>query len=103
MSKSNGDKILSTKQKEQVYLELHKKYPDKYGFFICELHFGGASVDYKLCSTTDIYGPFGILSTARKKYKKYINSDTGLFAIRGPWHTNEHGHSTQFYSHKENE
>ena len=39
----------------------------------------------------------------RKKYKKYINSDTGLFAIRGPWHTNEHGHSTQFYSHKENE
>ena len=95
-------KIISLKQKEEVYLELHKKYPEKYGFFICELHFGDSDVDYKLCTTTDVKGPFGILSTARKLFsKKYLNTGITQYAIRGPWHTSDRGSKTQFYSHKE--
>ena len=105
MTKHNScEKIISYKQKEEIYLELAKEYPKKYGYHISLLNFGGSDLDYKLTNHTDVYGPFGTLHTARENYKMFITNsnvaDEHLYAIRGPRHENQRGFNTEWYSHK---
>ena len=106
MSRHNScKKIISSKQKEEVYLELHKMYPTKYGYFISLLKMGDADLDYKLESYTDVYGPFGTLHSARENFKTFIiNSNLAEehnYQIRGPRYENQYGHNTEWYSNRE--
>ena len=103
MSRHNSHKkIISSKQKEEVYLELHYKYPTKYGFFICYLNYGGSNLDHKLGSYDDIYGPFGTLATAQKHFKKYITNRSVvkkyLYSIRGTEYKTDRGFNTIWYA-----
>jgi len=103
MSRHNSHKkIISSKQKEEVYLELHYKYPTKYGFFICYLNYGGSNLDHKLASYDDTYGPFGTLATAQKHFKKYITNrsidEKHLYSIRGTEYKTDRGFNTIWYA-----
>ena len=70
-------------------------------FYITELHMG----DDGLESTTDYSGPH-TLSKARKIMERLIKGNDDwvnpyMMSIRGPWHQNNRGYDTQFYSHRE--
>ena len=74
---------------------------NKKQFYITELHMG----DDGLESTTDYSGPF-TLQKARKIMERLIKGNDPwvnpyAMAIRGPRHTNEHGHNTEFYNQRE--
>ncbi len=70
-------------------------------FYITELHMG----DDGLESTTDYSGPH-TLNKARRIMERIMKGNDAwvnpyAMAIRGPRHFNNHGHNTEFYSHKE--
>ena len=69
-------------------------------YYITELHLG----DDGLESTTDHSGPF-TLDKARNIMERMMKGNDPwvnpyAMAIRGPWHENERGYQTQFYSHR---
>ena len=80
---------------EGVEMQKNKKQ-----FYITEVHLG----DDGLESYTDCSGPFTLVK-ARRIMEKIFNarsySNFYNMAIRGPRHTNGHGHNTEFYNQRE--
>ena len=73
-------------------------------YYISELHMGGATLDFKLIDSTDTFGPYKSLRTARKMFVEKVCNDPNLnhwdFMIRGPRRTNRYGARSEWYTFK---